>query len=137
MFYTYDVLDDILKMTDVFDRYLSEENRGRRIARKYPYVNMYDKDDTLTIRAIMPGVKSEDVDIELVDHSLILKGERKTDRKDDAYIRAERDFGCFKKVVQLPYDVDRNNVKAVLKDGILEITLVKTEAAKPKKIEIK
>lgn len=136
MFYTYDVLDDILKMTDVFDRYLSENYKGRTVARKYPYINMYEKDDTVTLTAALPGVKSDDINIELVDHSIVIKGERKNDRQGKEYIRAEREFGCFKKVVQLPYEVDREKVKAEMEDGILKITLSKSESAKPKKIQI-
>ncbi len=133
MFYTYDVLDDVLKMSDAFEKFFGDAN----VRRHYPYINMYEKDDKVIVKSAMPGMTVEDVSIELVNSSLIIKGDRKQiDVKNNA-IRSERNFGCFNKSVRLPYDVDRNNVKAVLKEGILTIELVKSEAARPKKIEIK
>lgn len=138
MFYTYDILDDVLKMTGAFEKYF-DSNLGRNITRKsYPYVNMYEKDDNIVLNCIMPGVNVEDINIELIDNSLVIKGERKADSKDnDQFIRKERNDGVFHKSVKLPYDVDRDNVNASLKDGVLIIELVKSEEAKPKRIEIK
>jgi HSP20 family protein len=135
MYTTYDVFDDILNLRNVFDRFFQEIPIQRRV--DFPYINLYEKDDAITVKVIVPGVKSEDFEIQLTDNSLVIEGERKSDYADKPYIRKERYFTRFKKSVKLPYDVDRDKISASLKDGILTITLVKSEAAKPKKIEIK
>jgi HSP20 family protein len=135
MYTTYDIFDDVLNLRNVFDRFFQEVPIRRRV--DFPYINLYEKDDTVTVKVMVPGVKREDFDIQLNDTSLVIEGERKSDYADKPYIRKERYFTRFKKSVKLPYDVDRDKIGASLKDGILTITLVKSEAAKPKKIEIK
>jgi HSP20 family protein len=85
----------------------------------------------------MPGVKAEDLNVELKDRSLVIEGERKSDYEDKPYLRKEREFGSFKKSVRLPYDVDRDRIRASLSNGIFTITLEKSENAKSKKIDIK
>jgi HSP20 family protein len=135
MYTTYDVFDDILNLRNVFDRFFQEIPIQKRV--DFPYINLYEKDDAITVKVIVPGVNSEDFDIQLTDTSLVIEGERKSDYADKPYIRKERYFTRFKKSVKLPYDVDRDKISASLNDGILTITLVKSEAAKPKKIEIK
>ncbi len=136
MFYTYDLFDDMLRLRDVLDGFYSETpaRYNRRI--DFPYVNIYEKDDVVTAKAIVPGIKSGDIEIELLDNNLVLQGNRKSDYEDKPYIRKERSFGEFKKIVKLPYRVDRNKINASLKDGVLTITLPKAEEAKPKKISI-
>jgi HSP20 family protein len=135
MYTTYDIFDDILNLRNVFDRFFQEMPVRRSV--EFPYINLYEKDDTVEIKAVFPGVKVEDLDIQLTDSSLVIEGERKSDYVDKPYIRREREFSKFKKSIKLPYDVDRDKISASLKDGILTIKLVKSESAKPKKIEIK
>ena len=134
MYTTYDIFDDVLNLRNVFDRFFQEMPVRRSV--EFPYINLYEKDDAIDIKAIIPGVKVEDLDINLADNSLIIEGERKSDYVDKPYIRREREFRKFKKSVRLPFDVDRDKINADLKNGILTIKLVKSEAAKPKKIEI-
>ncbi|MBN1501290.1 MAG: Hsp20/alpha crystallin family protein [Spirochaetes bacterium] len=133
MFYTYDVLDDVIRMGNAFEKFFGNSN----VRRHYPYINMYEENDKVTLKSVMPGVSVEDITIELVDNSVVIKGERKSLNEKTDFVRNERNFGCFNKSVRLPYEVDRDNIKAVLKDGILTVELLKSEAAKPKKIEIK
>jgi HSP20 family protein len=135
MYTTYNIFNDVLNLRNVFDRFFQEIPIQRRF--DFPYINLYEKDDTITVKVMVPGVKTEDFDIQLTDTSLVIEGERKSDYADKPYIRKERYFTRFKKSVKLPYDVDRDKISASLKDGILTITLVKSEAAKPKRIEIK
>ncbi len=82
------------------------------------------------------GVKTENIDIHLINDSLVIEGEKKNDYEDKPYLRKERQFGPFKKSIKLPYRVDPNKIAADMKNGILMIRLSKSEEAKPKKIEI-
>jgi len=136
MYTTYNIFDDMLKLRDVFDDFFQS---GRTTGRSgnFPYINLYEEGDNIEIRAVLPGVESKDIDIQLTQDSIVIAGERKSDLKDKPYIRKERDFGEFKKSVKLPYNVDREKINASLKDGILKIVLTKSEDARPKKIAIK
>lgn len=135
MYATYDVFEDLMGMRNWFDRYFSEIPSARG-AVDYPYVNLYEKDDTIEVKLTAPGISGEDLNIELLDNSLYIEGDKKDDYKDKPYIRKERSFGKFKKSVKLPYRVDSEKIEASMKDGILTIRLVKSEEAKPRKIEI-
>ncbi len=131
--YTYNVFDDVLELRNMFDDFFKSSNVRRR---NYPYTALYEGDDEIAIKAIVPGVTSEDISIELADNTLIIEGEKKADYTDNPYLRKERSFGKFKKSVKLPYRVESDKVDAELKDGILTVRLHKSEEAKPKRIEI-
>ncbi len=105
----------------------------------YPLVNISEDRDYLYIRAELPGVKAEDLEITLQDNSLILRGERKiaAEEKQVNYHRRERESGFFRRIVALPAMVQGGNVEATCKDGILTIKMAKPEAVKPRKIEVK
>jgi HSP20 family protein len=103
-----------------------------------PAIDMYETENDIVIKAELPGITKEDIDIEVKDGILSLKGERKRDKevKEENYHRVERYYGAFHRRFALPSHVDSDKVKAKFKDGLLEITLPKAEAAKPKKIEV-
>jgi len=132
---TYNIFDDVLNLRDIVDSFFSE-NASRWRTREFPLVEIYEGGDDLEIRALLPGIKVDEVDVHLVDDSLIIEGEKKNDYADQPYLRKERNFGSFKKSVKLPYRVDADKIAAELKNGILLIRLSKSEEAKPKKIEI-
>lgn len=134
--YTYDIFDEVLNLRDVVNSFFME-NAGKLRSREFPQIEIYEGKDELEVRALVPGVKSAELDIQLVNDSLVIEGEKKGDYEDNPYIRKERQFGRFKKFVKLPYRVDMNAINANLADGILSIKLVKSEDAKPKRIEIK
>jgi HSP20 family protein len=104
-----------------------------------PPVEMYEKADKFVVRAELPGVKKEDVDISLVGDTLTPSAERKPEAevKDDEYHRCELCYGKFSRSIGLPSAVDAGKVEAIYENGILLITLPKLEEAKPKKIELK
>ena len=132
---TYNIFDDIFELRNLVDDYFNTvPSRARR--RDFPYISIYEGDDQLVIKAVAPGVKAEDLDIQLVDNSLIIQGEKKNDYAEQPYIRKERQFGRFSKSVKLPYRVDVGTIKAERKSGILTISLSRSEDTKPKKIEI-
>lgn len=135
MYTRYDIFDDLLGLKGEVERFFSENPlHGRRY--DLPYVNVYETGDDLQVRAMVPGVQPGDVDIQLVDNSLIIEGEKKSDYSDRPYIRKERSFGKFKKSIRLPFRVDPGKINAGIKNGILTVKLVKSEDAKPRKISI-
>lgn len=103
-----------------------------------PAVDLYEDKDTITVRAELPGMKKEDIDINLHDGFLIISGERKQDQKfetADSY-RSERFLGRFHRTISLPSEVDSDKITASYNDGVLSVTLPKSEKAKPKQIPI-
>ncbi len=104
-----------------------------------PPVDIFEKHDQLVIRAEIPGVRKEDMDVRIENGVLILQGERKqeTEVKEENAYRMERVYGTFTRSFALPTTVDAAKVTATCKDGVLEVTVPKAETAKPKQIEIK
>jgi HSP20 family protein len=103
-----------------------------------PALDMHEGKDKLIVRAELPGMKREDIDVSLHDGSLSISGERKSEEKHECaeVYRAERFVGRFQRTVSLPAPVAADKVKAQYKDGVLTITLPKTEEAKPKQIDV-
>lgn len=103
-----------------------------------PVVDIFDKEDAIVIHAELPGVKKEDVTIEVKDNILTLRGERSESKeiKEDKYYRKERTFGSFHRAFSLPAAINPDTIKANFKDGILEIEIPKPEEQKPKQVTI-
>jgi len=103
-----------------------------------PALDVYEDKENFIVKAELPGMKNEDIDVSLHDGSLSISGERKseTKHKDAEVYRAERFFGRFQRTVTLPAPVAADKVKAQYKDGVLTVTLPKTEEAKPKQIDV-
>jgi len=104
----------------------------------YPSVDIHEDKNNLIIKAELPGIKKEDVSLEIKDNVLTIKGERKRDEeiKRENYHRIERVYGSFSRSFTLPDAVKEDKVTAGYKDGILEITLPKAEKAQTKAIPI-
>ncbi|MFH0976193.1 MAG: Hsp20/alpha crystallin family protein [Spirochaetota bacterium] len=135
MFTTYDLLNDVTDLRNWFDGFFNERSYLES-KEDYPYVNLYEKNDDIEVVILAPGVKTENFNIQLVDNKLSIETVKETDHVDNTYIRKERNFGAFRKIVDLPYRVDPNKVEANIKDGILTVKLARAEETKPKKIEI-
>jgi HSP20 family protein len=103
-----------------------------------PTVDVSEDKDNVILRAEMPGMSKEDVNISIQDNVLTLKGEKKQEKeeKDKSYHRIERSYGSFCRSFQFPTSVKSDKVKASYKDGVLSVTLPKTEEVKPKEIPI-
>ncbi len=103
-----------------------------------PVVDVYDNDENIVIKAELPGIDKKDINIDVKDGVLTLKGERTYDNevKKDKYYRRERSFGRFERAFQLPADVDPEKISADYKDGILKIDIPKPEGKKPKQITV-
>ncbi len=105
-----------------------------------PKVDVFEKDNRLFTRIDLPGVKKEDISVEVTDGQLVLSGERKreTEEKKDNFYRAEREYGSFYRSVPLPEGVKLEDVKATFADGVLEVSvpLPARAEAKVRKVEI-
>lgn len=103
-----------------------------------PALDLYETKDELVVKLELPGLKKDEIDISLHDGTLTVSGERKADHKEERgqTYRRERFFGRFQRTVTLPQPVKADAVRASYKDGILTVTLPKTEEAKPKQIEV-
>lgn len=112
--------------------------RRIRTAPSYPAVNIWTSEDNAFVTAEMPGIKSEDIDISIVDDTVTLSGTREPEELDEGtrYHRRERGFGKFTRNIQLPFNVDVNHVEAVFENGVLQISLPRAEADKPRKIAV-
>lgn len=133
--YTNNIFNDMIRLRSLFDDFF-EEKPGYETSREFPPVQIKEEDERIIIRALIPGIKADDIDVQLIDNSLIISGEKKEDYENHPYIRRERLFGEFKKSIKLPYRVNNGDVKADLVNGILTITLSKSEDAKPTRIQI-
>lgn len=103
-----------------------------------PPVDIYEDENSISLRLEVPGMKQEDVDIRLENNTLTVRGERKFEKeeKEENFHRIERRYGSFARSFTLPNTVDSENVKADYKDGILWISLGKRAETKPKQIKI-
>lgn len=103
-----------------------------------PAVDVFEKDDKFVVKAELPGIKENDIDVSVVGDTLYIRGEKKTETevKDEDYYRCERSYGTFYRSIPIPSNVDANKIEASFDDGILEVTLPKSVKAKPKKIAV-
>ncbi len=109
-----------------------------RAARAYPLVNVSEDRDNVYVEALAPGIDPQALNLTVVRNTLTISGE-KTGPRDvpaEAYHRSERAAGKFFRTIELPVEVDSNRVQARYANGLLTITLPKSEAAKPKQIQI-
>ena len=105
----------------------------------YPNVDVSEGKRDIIVKAEIPGVDKEGIDISLDGRLLTIRGEKKHEQEesDEHYHRVESSFGIFKRVIELPADIEKNEVDAKYKNGVLKIRLRKAKSADTKKIEIK
>jgi len=104
-----------------------------------PAVDIKEEDERFVIRADIPGVAPEDIEISMEEGVLTIKGERKheSEEEKEGYHRIEREHGTFMRRFTLPKNVDAEQIAATSKDGVVELTLPKAEkTAEPKRIEV-
>lgn len=103
-----------------------------------PAVDVYEKDDEVVVKAEIPGMSKDDIEVNLTDTTLTIKGEKRKEEevKQEDYYSCERSFGSFSRTIDLPATVKSEQAKATFKDGILEVRLPKTEEAKRKTIKV-
>lgn len=132
-------LDDLgsgLRMfQDTVNRLLSEPSAARPWT---PAVDIFETEDELLLKADLPGVEMKDIDIQLENGTLSLRGERtyQHEAKEGGFHRVERSYGSFARYFTLPDTVNPEGVKAEYKNGVLTVKLPKKEIAKPRQIKV-
>jgi HSP20 family protein len=104
-----------------------------------PSVDVIETDDEIVVKAEIPGVSMDDIDLTVENNRMILSGEKKQEHeeKDDNYYLMERSYGSFRRIFVLPAQADAERVVASYEDGLLTVTVPKSEVAKGMKIDIK
>jgi len=141
-------LTALQRMADEMDRMFDDFGLGRRWTTPLwretgadawaPDIDVFQKNNELTIRADLPGLKREDVTVDLTDDSVCIQGERKHEREEEreGVYRSERSYGGFCRVIPLPEGAMTDQAKANFKDGVLEITMPAPPASKGRRLEI-
>ena len=104
-----------------------------------PRVEISETNEKFIVKAEVPGIDRKDIKINVEDHVLSLSGENKQEKKeeDEKFTRVERYYGTFCRSFSLPENVDEEKIDAAFKDGLLTLSIPKTESSKPKAIEVK
>jgi HSP20 family protein len=135
-----DRLSDLRNEIDrLFDAPLAEFAHSSQLLSGWtPALDVHEDNDKFVVKVELPGMKKEEIEISLHDGSLSISGERKSEQtlKDAEVHRTERFFGRFQRSIALPSPVASDKVSAQYKDGILTVTLPKTEEAKPRQINV-
>jgi HSP20 family protein len=121
------------------DAYTSRGEEKDLIASTWnPSVDIYETENALVMKAELPGINENDIELKIEDSTLTLKGDRKFEKetKEDNYHRIERSYGSFYRSFTLPRNIDQDKIKAESENGILKVTLPKKAELKPKKVKI-
>ena len=139
----WEPFNELVSLRDAMDRLFEESIiRPRGVIESFAEglaVDMYQTKDEVIVKAAIPGVKPEDLDVSVSNDILTLKGEFKQEEsvERENYIRRERRFGSFSRALPLPMPVDVEKASAEFEHGVLKLVLPKAEEVKPKTIEVK
>ena len=122
----------------LFDTFFGGRPASGALRRWVPPMDLVETDDHLVLRADLPGLDVDDVNIEVKDGVLTVSGERKAEHEEraDGFYRVERAFGGFSRSMSLPQDVDAERIDASFDKGVLEVRIPKPEERKPHRVEI-
>ncbi len=142
----FDPFEDLTRLQREMNRMFDDSYRanprnaeqGGQIRTWAPAVDITEDADKITLKAELPGIKQEDIDIEIHGDTLTLRGERKLEESvtKGNYVRVERAYGSFQRAFSLNAPIQEDKVNASYKDGVLVIELPKSEAVKPKKVSV-
>jgi len=122
----------------IFDTFFGANANDVRARRWVPAMDLVETEDHLVLRADLPGLKREDVEVEVKNGVLTVSGERKAEHEDrsEGYYRVERSFGSFSRSLTLPDGIDPQNVVADFEAGVLEVRIPKPKETKPVRVSI-
>lgn len=122
---------------DTADRFTGSE--APSLARWTPAVDIFEEDDRIVLTAELPGLRREDVRVDVEDRTMTISGERKleNDTRQENYSRIERVYGQFSRSFTLPQTVDAEKISAEMHEGVLRVIMLKREESKPRQIEVK
>ncbi|MCX6651715.1 MAG: Hsp20/alpha crystallin family protein [Methanomassiliicoccales archaeon] len=131
---------DVEQLMSAFHPMFAFEDDDRPVAKnaRMAMVDLREEKDRYVVQADLPGMAKEDVSIEMDDETLHISAckEQASEEKEEGYIRKERGSLCFFRQVPLPNDVDRENVKARIENGVLEVSLPKAQATEERRTKI-
>jgi HSP20 family protein len=131
-------LDDFYKeMDSLVQHFLGDDGRTQS-ADFVPHINLSESESGYEVSVDLPGVKPEDVSVELHENQLTISGKRQSDaeHKDKTFHRVERRYGEFRRVITVPVAVDESRIAADYRDGVLTVQLPKSEKVKPTRIQV-
>ncbi len=134
----WDPFRDMTQVQNQFNRLVDQVWSGRQES-WLPAVDVFDTKDSVVLKAELAGMDPDEIQIEVEDNVLTIKGERKFEETvdEERYYRVERRFGSFQRNLALPQGVKPEDISAAYEDGILTVTVPKVEEEKPKRIEVK
>lgn len=135
----WDPFVDLVELSDEIGRWLPSEKRKRFVSNWYPSIDVKDTEKEIILKADIPGMKMEDINIAVNKDQISISGERKMEQEEKGkdFVRIERSYGSFYRTFDIATPIKEDEVKATYKNGVLEIVLPKAEAKPAKKIEIK
>ncbi len=130
--------EELQRMRQQLDRMFDDSQYPRVSAGVFPLINLTEDKDNYYVRAELPGVQADELDIQVTGNNLSISGERKIAAEGEGakYHRREREAGTFSRMIGLPGEVNTDKVEASLEDGILNVVVSKAEIAKPKQISV-
>jgi HSP20 family protein len=126
------------EMNRVFDNLLMRPATGVGAENWYPAADVRETENDYVVRTELPGVSKDDVKINLINNTLIIRGEKKQETEDQKgnWHHVERSYGMFERTFALPSAVSSDRIKARFRDGVLEVIVPKAEEARPREINI-
>ena len=127
------------EMDDLFDSFFRGLDRPFSGYKLWPAMDLAEDENSITVRAEVPGCNAEDVEISVYGNTLTISGEKKLkeEKKEKGYYHVESSYGTFRREITLPTDVDSDKIDATCKEGVLSITLPKAAKAKAVKVKVK
>ena len=127
------------EMDDLFDSFFRGLEKPFAGYKAWPAIDVAEDENSIQVRAEVPGCNAEDIDISVYGNTLTISGEKKLkeEKKEKGYYHVESTYGTFRRELTLPTDVDSEKVEATCKDGVLSITMPKAAKAKAIKVQVK
>jgi HSP20 family protein len=136
---------EMLSLREAMDKLFEESFVGPQWRTLWPaegtsslVMDLFETDDALVVSAPVPGIKPEEVEITITGNTLTIKGETKAEEREEQgnYLRQEVRYGVFQRSMELPVEVQADKAEAIFENGMLKLTMPKSEQVKPKSIKI-
>ena len=127
------------EMDDLFDSFFRGLDKPFAGYKAWPAIDVAEDENSIIVRAEVPGCNAEDVEISVYGNTLTISGEKKIkeEKKEKGYYHVESSYGTFRREITLPTDVDSDKIDATCKDGVLSVALPKAAKAKAVKVKVK
>ncbi len=139
----WDPFSDLVQLRDDIGRWFGGTEKEGKLEKKSatwsPDVDIKESETDITLKADLPGMKKEDIEVSLDNDVLSIKGERKFEKEEKGkdFVRVERSYGSFYRSFTVGIPVKEDEIKASYKEGVLEVVIPKAEVKKAKKVEVK